>query len=209
MAREIATQQAVNKIAEALASEGVEPTTIEVQSRLHGGSYTTIKGRLDVWRQDRAKAAATSVEVPQSIQARVQEFGRSLWSAAVAEVRRETQQARDDAQSEVAAIGIELAGATAEIARLEGIEVVNLETIEQLRASLRQAELEQAEARAKASRVVDLEQQLSEARAQVSAALATVTEKAVEAATATGEAQALRAQVQQLLAAASPKRPAQ
>ena len=206
MAREIATQQSVSKVADALVAEGLEPSIIEVQGRLRGGSYTTIKARLDVWRQDQAKAAATSVETPPDIQAGAQEFARSLWATAVAEVRRETQQARDDAQSEVAAIGVELAGATAEIARLEGIEVMHLETIEQLRASLRQAELHQAEARAQASRTVELERQLSDARAQVSAALASVTERAVEAATAIGEAQALRVHVQQLMAAASPKR---
>lgn len=51
MAKPIVTQERVNETADALVATGEEPSIITVQARIGGGSYTTIKRYLDVWKQ--------------------------------------------------------------------------------------------------------------------------------------------------------------
>lgn len=205
MARQIVTQQAVTEAAEALIVEGAEPSIVAVQARIGGGSYSTVKKFLDVWKQQRAEAATAAPETPAEVQAKGQEFARIVWALASREAQAEAQQAKDEAQAEVAAVRVELAEANNEIARLEGVEAAQAETIDQQAAKLREVELALAEAQTQARRVPELEKSLADLRAELDASRKEATDKAVEAGRLAGEAEALRAQVRELMDAIKPQ----
>ena len=205
MARQIVTQQAVTEAAEALIVEGAEPSIVAVQARIGGGSYSTVKKFLDVWKQQRAEAATAAPETPAEVQAKGQEFARIVWALASREAQAEAQQAKDEAHAEVAAVRVELAEANNEIARLEGVEAAQAETIDQQAAKLREVELALAEAQTQARRVGELEKSLADLRAELDASRKEATDKAVEAGRLAGEAEALRAQVRELMDALKPQ----
>lgn len=205
MARQIVTQQAVTEAAEALIVEGAEPSIVAVQARIGGGSYSTVKKCLDVWKQQRAEAATAAPDTPAEVQAKGQEFARIVWALASREAQAEAQQAKDEAQAEVAAVRGELAEATNEIARLEGVEASQAATIDQQAAKLREVELALAEAQTQARRVGELEKSLADLRAELDASRKDATDKAVEAGRLAGEAEALRAQVRELMDAIKPQ----
>ena len=205
MARQIVTQQAVTEAAEALIVEGAEPSIVAVQARIGGGSYSTVKKFLDVWKQQRAEAATAAPETPAEVQAKGQEFARIVWALASREAQAEAQQAKDEAQAEVAAVRVELAEANNEIARLEGVEASQAETIDQQAAKLREVELALAEAQTQARRVAELEKSLADLRAELDASRKDATDKAVEAGRLAGEGEALRAQVRELMDAIKPQ----
>ena len=205
MARQIVTQQAVTEAAEALIVEGAEPSIVAVQARIGGGSYSTVKKFLDVWKQQRAEAATAAPDTPAEVQAKGQEFARIVWALASREAQAEAQQAKDEAQAEVAAVRVELAEANNEIARLEGVEAAQAETIDQQAAKLREVELALAEAQTQARRVAELEKSLADLRAALDASRKEATDKAVEAGRLAGESDALRAQVRELMDALKPQ----
>lgn len=205
MARQIVTQNAVTEAAEALIVEGAEPSIVAVQARIGGGSYSTVKKFLDVWKQQRAEAATAAPDTPAEVQAKGQEFARAVWALASREAQAEAQQAKDEAQAEVAAVRGELAEATNEIARLEGVEAAQAATIDQQAAKLREVELALAEAQTQARRVGELEKSLADLRAELDASRKEATDKAVEAGRLAGEAEALRAQVRELMDAIKPQ----
>ena len=205
MARQIVTQQAVTDAAEALIVEGAEPSIVAVQARIGGGSYSTVKKCLDVWKQQRAEAATAAPETPAEVQAKGQEFARIVWALASREAQAEAQQAKDEAQAAVAAVRVELAEATNEIARLEGVEATQAATIDQQAAKLREVELALAEAQTQARRVAELEKSLADLRAELDASRKDATDKAVEAGRLAGEGEALRAQVRELMDAIKPQ----
>lgn len=205
MARQIVTQQAVTEAAEVLTVEGAEPSIVAVQARIGGGSYSTVKKFLDVWKQERAEAATAAPETPAEVQAKGQEFARIVWALASREAQAEAQQAKDEALAEVAAVRVELAEANNEIARLEGVEAAQAETIDQQAAKLREVELALAEAQTQARRVPELEKSLADLRAELDASRKEATDKAVEAGRLAGEAEALRAQVRELMDAIKPQ----
>ncbi len=205
MARQIVTQQAVTEAAEALIVEGAEPSIVAVQARIGGGSYSTVKKFLDVWKQQRAEAATAAPETPAEVQAKGQEFARIVWALASREAQAEAQQAKDEAQAAVAAVRVELAEATNEIARLEGVETAQAATIDQQAAKLREVELALAEAQTQARRVAELEKSLADLRAELDASRKDATDKAVEAGRLAGEGEALRAQVRELMDAIKPQ----
>jgi len=201
MARQIVTQQAVNEAAEGLIVEGSEPSIVAVQSRIGGGSYSTVKRCLDVWKQARAEAVAAVPDTPPEVQAKGQEFARVVWALASREAQREAQQAKDEAHAEVVAVRGELAEATTEIARLEAVEAAQAATIDQQQAKVRDVELALAEAQTQARRVPELEKSLIEIRNALDASRQEATDKAVEAGRLAGEAEALRGQVRELMEA--------
>ena len=205
MARQIVTQQAVTEAAEALIVEGAEPSIVAVQARIGGGSYSTVKKFMDVWKQERAEAATAAPETPAEVQAKGQEFARIVWALASREAQAEAQQAKDEAQAAVAAVRVELAEATNEIARLEGVEAAQAATIDQQAAKLREVELALAEAQTQARRVAELEKSLADLRAELDASRKDATDKAVEAGRLAGEGEALRAQVRELMDAIKPQ----
>ena len=207
MARQIVTQQAVNEVANALVAEGLDPSILAVQSRIGGGSYSTVKRYLDAWKQERAAVSAGAVATPAAIQAKGQEFAQAVWALASREAQREAQAVKDEARAEVAAVRADLVGATTEIARLEALENTQAATIEAQQVKLREVELSLAEVQAQARRVPELEQALAQLRLELDASRKEATDKAVEAGRLAGEADALRAQVRELMVALKPQQP--
>lgn len=199
MARQIVTQNAVTEAAEALIAEGAEPSIVAVQSRIGGGSYSTVKRFLDVWKQQRAEAATAAPDTPAEVQVRGQEFVRAVWALAAREAQREAQQAKDEAYAEVAAVRGELTEASTEIARLEGVEAEQAAAIEQRQTKLREVELALTEAQTQARRVPELEQTLATVRAELDAARKDASDKAVQVGKLSGELEALRAQAAELM----------
>lgn len=166
MAKPVATQEAVFAAADALAAEGKEPSMTLVQERT-GGSYTTVKRHLEAWEAKR-KGEIAAVELPDDIAARGREFVQALYAhalraanAAVAEPLALAEAARDKAD------GL-LAGAEAEVARLEGVEHEQAGRVETLTQRVRELEMSAAAAQAtiqeKAAAAARLEAQLAEAR---------------------------------------------
>ena len=205
MARQIVTQEAVTEAVLALIAEGAEPSILAVQGRVGGGSYTTIKRYLDVWRQQRAEAQSSAPDTPVEVQAKGQEFARAVWALASREAQRDAQHAKDEAAAQVTAIRGELAQASSEITRLERVESEQAAVIEQLRVKLREVELALAESQALSRRIPDLEKSLADTRVELEVSRKDVTARAVEAGRLAGEAETLRGQVQELMSAIRPK----
>ena len=109
---------------------------------------------------------------------------------------------KEDARAQVEMLQADLAGAMAEITRLEGSEAAQAATIEAQQTQLRGLELSLIQAQALASRVPELERTLGEVRSELEAVRQQATEHAVHAGRLAGEAEALRAQVRELMAAA-------
>jgi chromosome segregation ATPase len=171
MARQVATQDAVFSVAEALMLEGIEPTLTAVQSRT-GGSYTTVKRHLEAWEAKR-KGEITTVDLPADIEAKGREFVQALYAhalhdakAAVAEPLALAEAARDKAEGR-------LAGAESEVARLEGIEQEQANRIDTLIQRVRELEMstsaQQATIQEKALAAERLEAQLAEAQRALAA----------------------------------------
>lgn len=171
MAKQVATQELVFATAEALAADGIEPTMTVVQERT-GGSYTTVKRHLEAWVAKR-QTEATAVDVPAEIAARSSALVRDLYGhalnaaqLAVAEPLEQAVAARKKAEGH-------LAGAEAEVARLEGVEQAQVARIDELSQRVRELELStaalQATLREKTAGVARLEALLEEAQAGLAA----------------------------------------
>ncbi|MDD3326591.1 MAG: DNA-binding protein [Zoogloea sp.] len=171
MARQVATQEVVFSVAEALVSEGIEPSLTVVQGRT-GGSYTTVKRHLEMWEAKR-KIEIAAVDLPADIESRGREFVQALYAhalrdakAAVAEPLALAEAARVKAESE-------RADAEAEVARLESVEQEQAGRIDALTQRVRELEMstaaQQATIQEKVAAVARLETQLAEAQSALAA----------------------------------------
>jgi chromosome segregation ATPase len=201
MAKSLATKEIVFEAAHALAGEGVEPSILTVQSRIGGGSYTTIKRHLDAWSSERVASEQQAIETPASVLDKGVELGRTLWAIAVREANKETQGAKEAAERKVATISQELDFAQSEIRRMEEIEEAQNDVLEKTAGQLSRATADLTEAQAKAARVPDLEARLAASQTDATAARKEATEKAVEAGRLAGEAESLRTQIREITAA--------
>lgn len=202
MARQIVTQLAVTSAADSLMAEGAEPSIVSVQARIGAGSYSTVKRFLDLWKQERAATAAAAPDTPPEVQTKGAEFTRAVWTLASREAQREAKQAKDESRAEVAAVRAELVEARSEITRLEQVETAQAVVIEELQAKLREVELSLVQTQTQARRIPELERSLITMRAELDETRREATDKAVEAGRLGGEAEALRAQVRDFVAAA-------
>lgn len=200
MARQIVTQQAVNEAADALATEGQEASIVSVQERIGGGSYSTVKRFLDVWRDERSKDIAQAPETPVDVQAKGQEFARALWAQASKEALKVAELAKAEASAAVVRVSGELSEARSVIARMEGIEADLAAQVELLQTTVRETELAAAGAHTQALRVPELELVVSGLRAELEGARKESLDKAVEVGRLSGEVEALRRQVQEFMA---------
>ena len=62
MARPLATKELVFDAASSLVSDGTEPSIVNVQAKIGGGSYTTIKRYLDAWNVQREISVLAPLE---------------------------------------------------------------------------------------------------------------------------------------------------
>lgn len=201
MARQLATKEIVFAAADALATEGTEPSILTVQAKIGGGSYTTIKRHLDEWTAENVMLSQAAVETPGFVLEKSAELGRSLWAMAIREANQEMQAAKDAADGKVAAISKELEFAQSEIRRMEEVEEAQNTVLERTTEQLSRAIAEMSDALAKAAKVPELEARLVTAQGDVTAARQEATERAVEAGRLAGEAESLRNQMRELTAA--------
>jgi chromosome segregation ATPase len=197
MARQIATKEIVFEAADALASEGTEPSILTVQTKIAGGSYTTIKRHLDEWTARNVVLSQAAVETPGFVLEKSTELARSLWAMAIREAKKETQAA----EGKVAAISKELQFAQSEIRRMEEVEEAQNTVLEKTTEQLSRAIAERSDALVKAAKVPEIEAQLLAAKSDANVARQDATERAVEAGKLDGEVTALRNQVRELTAA--------
>ena len=209
MAKPVVTQERVFEIADALTERGDEPTILSVQAAIGGGSYSTVKRYIDVWkeagRQQRAQVA-----LPDAAVERLMALGRDFWALLEERAAQQVEQIRATTREEIATLETQTRQAEQAIGKLEGEK----EALEQLAAeretanqALRaqfQAERERATAaEAKATqldaRVVDLKaeldrvlKQMESERHAAEAARAEAKTAAVETARLTGELAALK-----------------
>lgn len=172
MVKLVATQEAVWRVADELAAQGIEPTMTNVQPRT-GGSYTTVKRHLESWEIERKNSTASPVEVPPEFEERGREFARALFSAACQQVRKE-------AAVEIAAVRAELdqsraalAAAEAEVARLEIVEQEQAGALSEHKTRIHDLELklaaDAATISAKKARIKEVEHELADVRTTVAA----------------------------------------
>jgi hypothetical protein len=199
MAKLLATAELVFETAAAFRDESVIPTILNVQERIGGGSYTTIKRHLDTWSA--SQGFADSVELPESLAAKSAELGRVLWSTAVREADKSVREAKVAAAKQVEAIGNELKFAQNQIEALELAESVQNDRARELSERLNQSSLDLGEASLKAARVPDLELRLQASQNELATARRDATTKAVEVGRLAGEADALRCQLTEVTAA--------
>lgn len=145
MARAIVTREAVFAIADALTAEGVDPTTIGVQERIGGGSYSTVKKFLDAWKEQRAPAPA--LPVPDSVAAQSAELVRGVWAAALAVADEQTHHVRAQMQRDADLLRTRLAEAEQIIARLETAVNERDERLDTTQQQLQAAQADLATAR--------------------------------------------------------------
>lgn len=205
MAKPLATFESVSSAAMGILAEGKEPTLTEVQRRT-GGSYTTVKRYLQEWL-DQRESEAQSTALPAEVEARGRTFVQGLYAhavraanAAVAEPLAQAQDAQKKAEGR-------LAGAEAEVQRLEAVEQDQAAQLQELGERVRGLEMTLASRDAalaeKSAAAARLEEQLAEAqRAQAAAAreaaelrAAARTHEALQ-----GQMEALQRQIQGLAA---------
>ncbi len=148
MAQKLVTQEIVNQVANQLLSEGTEPSSNNIQKRIGGGSFTTVKRYLDIWRQQKTMPEIIASDLPPDIEAKGFEWLQSIWQIALAQAQKEFNASRNEASAEINAAKIELSEAMNEIARLELNEIEQSNAIEQLQNEHHHMELALTEANA-------------------------------------------------------------
>ena len=201
MARAIVTQEAVAEAAAQLVAAGEEPSIINVQAQIGGGSFSTVKRYLDAWKEAQAAAPAL-VEAPPAVQEQAAAFGRAVWQAALVLAEQQIAEGRADAERQVAQARASEAEAMQAVTRLEtqlDDLAQQLVAVQQERDAARGAldEAVLAEHRAQArleeqrERLVDLQRQLEAQATELAQARADLLAQAK----ITGEVEALRRQV--------------
>ncbi|GBU09108.1 hypothetical protein AwWohl_02460 [Gammaproteobacteria bacterium] len=145
MAQKIITQEIVAQVAQDLLNEGTEPSSNNIQKRVGGGSFTTVKRYLDIWRHQQSVPKMIALEIPAELEEKGFELVKTLWNIAMLNAQKDLSAARNEAKAEVGAIKEELFEAMNEIARLELNEVEQGNHIEQLQNQYREIELAFAE----------------------------------------------------------------
>jgi chromosome segregation ATPase len=170
MAKQLVTLELVSAAAAALVEAGDEPSIIAVQQRIGGGSYTTVKRLLDVWRQQR-EAQAPLPEPPAAIAEQAAAAARELWAAAQRLAAVEITETRELARRQVEEAQQAQIGAETALQELEaeaevqaGELALREQTITQLRGELAEA---REELGAAAARADELERQAQELRAEL------------------------------------------
>lgn len=198
MARKVVTQELVNQAADDLISEGKEPTLVDIQARI-GGSFTSIKKCLDHWKEERVSSSEAVASMPPDVVAKGQELIRAVWISASGIAQRDARVIADKANMDVTNVRSELSQAMNEIARLERIESRLNELVEQQQYRLREVELALAESHVQANRTADLELALAQLRGKYDELQQEATSNAAELGRQSGEAEALRSQMRELM----------
>jgi len=174
MAKSLVTQERVFEVADVLTGRGEEPSILSVQAAIGGGSYTTVKRYLDVWKETGRQRRA-QVALPEAAVERLMGLGRDFWALLEERTAREVDQIRANAKEEASALKAQLHQAEQAIAKLEQ----DKEQFEQLAAERETANLAvQAEnhvqrerATAPESKATQLEARIADLKAELDRAL--------------------------------------
>lgn len=112
------TQEAVNESADKLVAQGEYPSVQTVRDALGSGSYSTITKYLQVWRDQREKAAAV-VDLPERVEAAYRKAAASAWSEATRLAGEQVAIVKDQMEQERVKHIREADEAVSEIERLE------------------------------------------------------------------------------------------
>lgn len=191
MSKKLVTEELVFAAADELLAEGVEPTIKLVHEKIGVGSYSTIKPYLDAWKRGKEEAAVPAV--PKDVEDLAARFVKQAWAQASRLADEEVQAVKAQAAAAQERANQEAAEALDEIERLERRIAEQDAELERRELARQAVEIELAAVRQEAGRVGVLERQLEEARRQLSA-------KAEEAAHHRGESEALKTQLDALMA---------
>ena len=129
MAKTVVTQERVFEIAEALTARGEEPTILSVQAAIGGGSYSTVKRYIDVWK-DAERHRRAQIALPDAAVERLMALGHDFWALLEERTAQQVEQIRATTREELATLQTQTRQAEQVIGKLEGEK----EALEQLAA---------------------------------------------------------------------------
>jgi Plasmid replication region DNA-binding N-term len=119
MPRKIVTEELVIEIANKMISEGKEPSILDIQSSIGGGSYTTVKKYLDLWKQSLPKRRLNAIELPDIAVERLMSLGRDFWSMIDEQSSKQVEILKESTQAHIGIIQSKLNEAEKAIIVLE------------------------------------------------------------------------------------------
>lgn len=144
MAKEIATKEFVFAAADQLLNDGVAVTIKSVQSRVGGGSFTTVKRYLDEWITLRGEAEVQAADLPDHLSTIVNRVALDIWCIAKSEAQVDVARLQKEMHETKAAQESELQEVLEELRRLEKQEFLRIEEMRMLSETLRESELRNA-----------------------------------------------------------------
>jgi len=174
VAKSLVTQERVFEVADVLTGRGEEPSILSVQAAIGGGSYSTVKRYLDVWKETGRQRRA-QLALPEAAVERLMGLGRDFWALLEERTAREVDQIRANANEEASALKAQLHQAEQAIAKLEQ----DKEQLEQLGAERETANLglqaeihvQRERATAAESKATQLEARIADLKAELDRAL--------------------------------------
>jgi len=193
MAKAVVTQERVFEVADTLTARGEDPSILSVQAAIGGGSYSTVKRYLDVWKEAGRQRRA-QIALPDAAVERLMSLGRDFWALLEERTALQVDQIRARAKEEAAALEAQVRQAEQAIAKLEH----DKDRLEQLAADREAANLAlQAEvhvqrerATAAESKETQLEARIVDIKAELDRALRQAETERQAASSARIEAQA-------------------
>lgn len=146
MAQAIVTQEQVFALADQLVAAGEKPTMTRVREMIGGGSYSTIKTYLDVWKQERQLPAPVS-DLPPELTAKGEELLRSVWQIAMSHAEAQIAQVRAEAQRQVAETRADVQQLEAALMGQEHEQAAQAQQLAEQVAQVQQLEAQRAELR--------------------------------------------------------------
>jgi len=159
MAKALVTQDRVFEVADVLTARGEEPSILSVQAAIGGGSYSTVKRYLDLWKEA-GRLRRAKIDLPDAAVERLMGLGRDFWVLLEERAALQVDQFRADAKKETAALEAQVRQAEQAIARLEH----DKDRLEQLAADREASNLAlQAEVHVQRERATAAESKVSDA----------------------------------------------
>ena len=118
MAKAVVTQERVFEVADTLTARGEDPSILSVQAAIGGGSYSTVKRYLDVWKEAGRQRRA-QIALPDAAVERLMSLGRDFWALLEERTALQVDQIRARAKQEAAALEAQVRQAEQAIAKLE------------------------------------------------------------------------------------------
>lgn len=170
------TPERIHAAADKIAQDGERPTLSRVRKALGGGSFSTISEAMQEWREKQTEEhALAEVEVPASLNERVEQLKAAAWESAMAEAEKRLSAERaalEEAQTQAAG---EVAEAQEAVQTLEDEASERDGDLETLRGKLDEAERgwreadqqREAECARLSERLAGLEARLSDAQSVI------------------------------------------